>query len=131
MRYEKHDVRLKWGLLHSLHEQGPKPRNRELAIIIWWGMRGIVSLAAAPALPTVRPNGEPFPARDLIIFITFFVIAATLVGRGLTLTPLIRKLKVGVDWSMAEEQQRVRSAMRAAAIAAIDAPLTNAKAPSE
>lgn len=112
----------------SLHEQAPKPRNRELAIISWCG---IVSLAAALALPATLPNGEAFPARDLIIFITFFVIAATLVGQGLTLTPLIRKLKVGADWSTAEEQQRVHAAMRAAAIAAVDAHLAQAKAPPE
>jgi CPA1 family monovalent cation:H+ antiporter len=115
----------------SLHEQAPKPRNRELAIISWCGMRGIVSLAAALALPATLPNGESFPARDLIIFITFFVIAAPLVGQGLTLTPLIRKLKVGADWSTAEEQQRVHAAMRAAAIAAVDAHLAQAKAPPE
>ncbi|OWW18351.1 hypothetical protein AYR66_02585 [Noviherbaspirillum denitrificans] len=94
-------------------------------------MRGIVSLAAALALPTALPNGEPFPARDLIIFITFFVIAAPLVGQGLTLKPLIRKLKVGAYWSTAEEQQRVSAAMRAAAIAAADAHLAQSKAPPE
>ena len=115
----------------SLHEQAPALRNSELAIISWCGMRGIVSLAAALALPTALPNGEPFPARDLIIFLTFFVIATTLIGQGLTLTPLIRKLKVGSDWSMLEEQKLVRSAMSAAAIAAIDNHLTDAKAPAE
>ncbi len=115
----------------SLHEKDPKPRNRELAIIGWCGMRGIVSLAAALALPTVLPSGAPFPARDLIIFVTFFVIATTLIGQGLTLGPLIRKLKVGVNWAMAEEQQHVRSAMSAAAIAAIDTQLVKEKAPPE
>lgn len=115
----------------SLHEKAPAPRSRELAIISWCGMRGIVSLAAALALPTTLPGGEPFPARDLIIFLTFFVIAATLVGQGLTLTPLIRKLKVGSDWSMLQEQQQVRSAMREAAIAAIDGHLTTKKSPLE
>jgi NhaP-type Na+/H+ or K+/H+ antiporter len=64
----------------GLHEQAPKLRNRELAIISWCDMRGIVSLPAALALPAVLPNGEPFPTRDFIIFITFFVIAATVVG---------------------------------------------------
>lgn len=113
----------------NLHEAAPKLRRRELAIISWCGMRGIVSLAAALALPNTLPNGDPFPARDLIIFLTFFVIATTLIGQGLTLTPLIRKLKVGADWSMAEEQQRVRSAMSQAAIAAIDAHLQAANAP--
>lgn len=115
----------------SLHQQAPKLRRRELAIISWSGMRGIVSLAAALALPTVLPGGEAFPARDLIIFLTYFVIATTLVGQGLTLTPLIRKLKVGSDWSMVEEQRHVRSAMSAAAIAAIDNYLAQANAPQQ
>ena len=104
----------------SLHEQDPAPRKRELFIISWCGMRGIVSLAAALALPVTLPNGEPFPHRDLIIFLTFFVIATTLVGQGLTLRSLIRKLNVGADWSAQGEQQRVRAAMNAAALAAID-----------
>ena len=115
----------------SLREQAPALRSRELTIISWCGMRGIVSLAAALALPAFMPNGEPFPARDLIIFLTFFVIATTLVGQGLTLTPLIRRLKVGTDWSMLEEQKHVRRAMSEAAIAAIDTHLTVAKAPME
>lgn len=99
----------------SLHEQAPAPRRRELAIISWCGMRGIVSLVAALALPTTLADGSPFPARDLIIFLTFFVIAATLVGQGLTLTPLIRKLRVGADWSGERERERVRVALREAA----------------
>jgi CPA1 family monovalent cation:H+ antiporter len=94
-------------------------------------MRGIVSLAAALALPTALPNGDPFPARDLIIFLTFFVIAATLIGQGLTLTPLIRKLKVGSDWSMVEEQNLVRTALSDAANKLIDSHLTANAAPSE
>jgi Na+/H+ antiporter len=114
-----------------VNRQVPQLRRRELGIISWCGMRGIVSLAAALALPATLPGGEPFPARDLIIFLTFFVIVATLVGQGLTLAPLIRKLKVGSDWSMADEQRQVRSAMSAAAIAAIDARLASAGAPTE
>lgn len=115
----------------SLHEQAPEPRSREMILISWCGMRGIVSLAAALALPVALPNGAHFPARDLIIFLTFFVIAVTLIGQGLTLTPLIRRLKLGVDWSMVEEQQQVRRAMSAAAVAAIDAHLADAGAPQE
>lgn len=104
----------------SLHEQDPAPRKRELFIISWCGMRGIVSLAAALALPVALPNGDPFPYRDLVIFLTFFVIATTLVGQGLTLAPLIRRLNVGADWSDHRERERVRAAMSAAALAAID-----------
>ncbi len=52
----------------------------------WTGMRGAVSLAAALALP------QSFPQRDLVVFLTFAVIVATLIGQGLTLPPLIRRL---------------------------------------
>ena len=115
----------------SLHESEPAPRKRELFVISWCGMRGIVSLAAALALPMTLPDGRAFPQRDLIIFLTFFVIAATLIGQGLTLGYFIRKLKVGSDWSLEEEQQQVRAAMSAAALAAIDAIIKQEKAPSE
>jgi CPA1 family monovalent cation:H+ antiporter len=87
----------------------PEP---ELVIMSWCGMRGIVSLAAALALPVTLPGGAPFPYRDLIIFLTFVVIAATLVLQGLTLSPLIRWLK---------EHQVARTALGSAAAAAIDA----------
>jgi monovalent cation/hydrogen antiporter len=59
---------------------------RETTVVGWAGMRGAVSLAAALALP------QSFPDRDLIVFLTFAVIVATLVGQGLTLPPLIRRL---------------------------------------
>ena len=65
-------------------------------------------------------SGEPFPQRDLIIFLTFVVIAVTLVVQGLSLPPLIRRLKVGADWSLHDEHQRARIALGAAALAAID-----------
>jgi monovalent cation/hydrogen antiporter len=59
---------------------------RETTVVGWAGMRGAVSLAAALALP------QDFPERDLVVFLTFAVIVATLVGQGLTLPPLIRQL---------------------------------------
>ncbi len=61
---------------------------RGVAVISWAGMRGAISLAAALALPT------DFPYRDLILTATFGVILATLVGQGLTLAPLVRRLDV-------------------------------------
>lgn len=133
-------VRFVWVFLSAYAPQRlraggatPAPPNkaRKMLIVSWCGMRGIVSLAAALALPTALPDGSAFPARDLIIFLTFFVIATTLIGQGLSLTPLIRRLKVGSDWSMLHEQQRVRSAIGSAAMAAIDAHLAAAKAPPE
>jgi CPA1 family monovalent cation:H+ antiporter len=85
----------------------------------WCGMRGIVSLAAALAVPLALEDGTPFPHRDLIIFLTFVVIAATLVLQGLSLGPLIRVLRVGTDWSEHAEAQHARFALGKAAIAAI------------
>ena len=106
-----------------------RPNKNELMIMSWCGMRGIVSLAAALALPLTLPGGSPFPHRDLIIFLTFVVIVATLVGQGLTLTPMIRRLKVGSNWSLHDEQMRVRAAMSSAALAAIDTVLAAEGAP--
>lgn len=71
------------------------PSWQNVTVVAWTGMRGVVSLAAAMALPRVTNDGHPFPARDLIQFITFWVIFATLVGQGLTLPVLIRWLGVG------------------------------------
>jgi CPA1 family monovalent cation:H+ antiporter len=104
-----------------LGQSVPPPREGEVFIMSWCGMRGIVSLAAALALPQVLMDGSPFPERDLIIFLTFVVIAVTLVIQGLSLKPLIRRLQVGKDWSLQEEQQRAKMALGKAAIAAIDA----------
>lgn len=113
----------------SLDPAAPRLRHSELTIVGWCGMRGIVSLAAALALPVTLPDGTPFPARDLIIFLTFFVIAATLVGQGLSLAPLIRRLKVGSEWRMEDEQRRLRAVMGAAAMAAIDTHLAQSNTP--
>src|SRR5438876_9937166 len=59
---------------------------QQTALIAWTGMRGADSLAGALAIPSVLPNGQPFPGRDLILLLTFCVISATLVLQGLTLT---------------------------------------------
>ncbi|MEO5671071.1 MAG: Na+/H+ antiporter [Ramlibacter sp.] len=115
----------------NLRDDAPRPNKRELVIIGWCGMRGIVSLAAALALPLALPGGAPFPHRDLIIFLTFVVIMATLVGQGLSLAPLIRRLKVGSKWSLHDEQRRVRAAMSSAALAAIDKVMTAEDVPAQ
>ena len=69
-----------------------KPGWKNPLIFGWAGMRGVVSLAAALSIPVLLANGQPFPFRNLILFITFIVILVTLVIQGLTLPWLIRKL---------------------------------------
>ncbi|OXG04156.1 sodium/proton antiporter (CPA1 family) [Flavobacterium araucananum] len=63
-------------------------------ILGWTGMRGVVSLAAALSIPVYLNNGNGFPQRNLILFITFIVILLTLVIQGLTLPYFIRKIKL-------------------------------------
>ena len=114
----------------ALRAREPAPPDGEAFIMSWCGMRGIVSLAAALALPVALANGQPFPHRDLIIFLTFMVIAVTLVVQGLTLPPLIRRLKVGTDWSLHDEHRHARWRWEQAALAAIDALATREGVPA-
>lgn len=77
----------------------PRMQNRrsmwKLPLLLGWtGMRGVVSLAAALAIPITLQNGEPFPYRNLVLFITFLVILLTLLIQGLTLPYLIRRSKL-------------------------------------
>jgi monovalent cation/hydrogen antiporter len=85
------------GLNAALHRQDPYPGWRNAVVVAWAGMRGVVSLAAALALPMTISSDRPFPGRDYILFITFCVIVATLVLQGLSLPALIRGLGVADD----------------------------------
>jgi monovalent cation/hydrogen antiporter len=93
---------------------------RERLVAGWSGMRGAVSLAAALALPLTTSAGQAFPQRNLIIFMTFGVILATLVLQGLTLPWLIRRL--GLQRDDGEEQEELRGRLRAtdAAVARLE-----------
>jgi monovalent cation/hydrogen antiporter len=113
-------VRIVWGfsvpyLVRAL-DRRPAQRARrvgarERLVASWSGMRGAVSLAAALALPLETSTGQPFPQRNLIIFMTFGVIFATLVLQGLSLPWLIRRLGLHRDDS--EEQEELRGRLRA------------------
>jgi monovalent cation/hydrogen antiporter len=85
---------------------------RERIVFAWSGMRGAVSLAAALALPLTTDAGAPLPGRDLILFITFVVILVTVVGQGLTLPGLIRRLGVREEEG-AEESEEIRARLAA------------------
>jgi CPA1 family monovalent cation:H+ antiporter len=84
-------------------------------------MRGAVSLAAALALPLETDAGAPLPNRDLILFITFALILVTIVGQGLTLPWLIRKLGIQEDGSEEDhEELRARLVAAEAALRCLD-----------
>jgi CPA1 family monovalent cation:H+ antiporter len=87
----------------------------------WSGMRGAVSLAAALALPLQTNAGDPLPGRDLIQFITFSLILVTVVGQGLTLPWLIRKLDVIEDGSDEQHEEiKARLVIAKAALNRVD-----------
>lgn len=67
---------------------------RDSIILSWSGMRGIVSVTAALALPFTLPDGNPLPGRDVVIFLTFVIILLTLLIPGLTLPSLMRRLNI-------------------------------------
>lgn len=107
-------------LSKKLRARDPLPPWRQVVIVAWSGMRGVVSLAAAFALPFTLNDGSPFPGRSYILFLTFCVILTTLVGQGLTLPLLIRKLGVKDDGLTDEEECSARMEANKAAMAHID-----------
>jgi len=86
----------------------PNPGWRGPLILGWAGMRGVVSLAAALSIPLLISEGQPFPHRNLILFITFIVILVTLVFQGLTLPWLIQRVKpVDKNTTISEHEQEL------------------------
>ncbi len=81
----------------SLRRRDPSPPWQWAFLLGFVGVRGVVSLAAALAIPLTTATGSPFPARDLILFVTFAVIVITLIGQGLALPLVVRWLGLGRD----------------------------------
>jgi len=98
-------VRLAWvypaswlpRLSARVRERDPFPGWASVTVIGWAGMRGVVTLALALAVPIQVDDGGPFPDRNLVVFLAFTVIVVTLVGQGLTLPLVIRWLGVAAD----------------------------------
>lgn len=95
-------------LVPSLRKSDPRQGWQVPLAASWAGMRGGISLAAALAIPLTVASGVPFPHRALILFLTFSVILVTLVGQGLTLPPLIRKLGLTTDGDVNREETLAR-----------------------
>jgi CPA1 family monovalent cation:H+ antiporter len=103
-----------------LHHRDTPPPARQIFIVGWTGMRGVISLAAAIALPQTLANGAPFEQRQLIIFLAFSVILVTLVVQGLTLPPLIRALGLAGAASRDTEEEEARRAILETALGRLD-----------
>ena len=102
----------------SLRRRDPAPPWQWAFILAFVGVRGVVSLAAALALPLVTLAGEPFPGRDFILFVTFGVIVVTLIGQGLMLPGVVRWLALPHDAE--DERRRERDAELTARIEALN-----------
>jgi CPA1 family monovalent cation:H+ antiporter len=90
-------------LSRSLAKRDPLPPPQWTFLLAFVGVRGVVSLAAALAIPLTTATGAPFPDRDLILFITFALIVVTLVGQGLMMPAVVRRL--GLAQQVADERQ--------------------------
>jgi Na+/H+ antiporter len=99
-----------------LHHELSRPTAAGVLVVGWTGMRGVISLAAAIALPQTLANGSPFPQRNLIIFLAFSVIFVTLVLQGLTLPFLVRLLGLANTPGRNLEEEEARRQMVQAAL---------------
>jgi CPA1 family monovalent cation:H+ antiporter len=104
----------------ALRARDPMPPWSGLFLISWTGMRGIVTLAAALALPVTTGTGAPFPFRAEIILISFTVILVTLVLQGLSLPPLIRLLRLEEEDGLGREETLAREHAATAALNRLD-----------
>jgi len=104
----------------SLRRRDPLPSWRFIFLVGWAGMRGIVTLASALALPLTTASGAAFPFREDIIVLSFGVILSTLVVQGLTLGPVIRALELADDTTLELEEAQAREAATRAALARLD-----------
>jgi CPA1 family monovalent cation:H+ antiporter len=104
-----------WVRTKLLRQAYEKPASNQVFVVGWTGMRGVVALAAANALPLTLNDGTPFPQRAFIIYLTFSVILVTLVLQGLSLPWLVRVLGLTTrDTSFCEEGQARHLLLQAA-----------------
>jgi Na+/H+ antiporter len=102
----------------SIREHEPVPGGAQVFVVAWAGMRGVVSLAAAFAVPMTTMSGAPFPGRPHLVFLTFVVVVGTLLLHGLTLPWLIKRLGVQGDEARSDAIAAAAAQTRAARAAA-------------
>jgi len=101
--------------------EGGYPSPRNVLVVSWAGVRGVVSLAAALSLPPLMVDGRPFPGREELVVCAVVVVLTTLFVQGSTLVPLIRLLGIRGGDDSAEEVRRAREAALVAGIERLDA----------
>ncbi|MGD0720110.1 MAG: Na+/H+ antiporter [Roseiarcus sp.] len=118
-------LRIAWvlgsaALANLLRPSRERPLTFPMMVVVSWsGMRGILSLAAALAIPHAIGGGEPFPGRDLIVFLTFSAIVVTLLVQAVTLKPLMRGIGLEGDADVLPGETAARREMAVAALKAL------------
>ena len=118
-----YNVAVRWKNRHfgtDLRRPMTLPTWRTGAVVAWSGMRGIVTLATALAIPAQGADGHPFPYRDLLVFTAFCVVLATLVLQGLTLPLLLSRLDFPGDDPVGGEIRMARAHTARAALATLE-----------
>jgi CPA1 family monovalent cation:H+ antiporter len=115
-------------LMGHIDEEALKPQ--EVFVVGWTGMRGVLALAAAISVPEVLWNGQPFEARNLIVFLAFCVILVTLVLQGLTLPALIRGLGLAGTEGVDPEEIEARKIVLKSAIRYLEEGRKNCPSPA-
>jgi CPA1 family monovalent cation:H+ antiporter len=110
-----------WFSRRLRQREGGYPDVRAVILGAWCGVRGAVSLAAALSVPAMLSDGTPFPGHAEIVACTLVVILVTLIGQGVTLPPLVRRLGLSEAEPSDVEVRRAREAMLSAGIARLDA----------
>lgn len=109
----------------------PAPSFGEATLLGWGGMRGVLSLAAALALPLALPSGAAFPQRNPTLLLTFVVILVSLLVQGLTLRPLVGWLGLAADDQAEREEQALRMRLAERTLAYLQGPEATSQAPAE
>ena len=109
-----------WTRTRLFHQRLTCPTVKGIVTLGWTGMRGVIALAAAIALPQTLADGSPFPQRNLIVFLAFAVIFVTLVLQGLTLPWLIRLLGIADKAGPNVEEETARREILEAALAFLE-----------
>src|ERR1700709_2780029 len=98
----------------KIREREKKPSKAMTLVLAWAGMRGVVTLAAAYAIPLTMDDGQPLQGRDLVLLCAFAVVLATLLLQGLTLPWFIRRVHLPFDEDQADALAEAQAAQQAA-----------------
>lgn len=122
---------LPWLLFPSVRRHDPRPAWQSVLVAGWAGMRGTITLAAALSIPHLQDSGQPFPGRDIVIFLAFGVVVVTLLLQGMTLESLICTVRLRADDTRVTEERLARTTAVEAGLKSLRATIETAASVEE